>query len=99
MGSDEINMYVAFATQPGNYAADGLAEATNSPFTMALIEHIGSRLELREMMTKVRASVVRSTSGVQIPWDQSSLTEPIYLAGKPEPESTPRPSFGFAPPP
>ena len=86
MGSDAIDMFVAFATQPGNLAVDGLQGDVNSPFTKALVQHLGTRVEVREMMTKVRASVVAYTNQIQIPWDQSSLTNPVYLAGKPAPK-------------
>lgn len=97
MGSDEINLYVAFATQPGNLAADGLPGEINSPFTKGLIEHIYTPIEVREMMTKVRASVVAATKGYQIPWDQSSLTGAVYLAG--EPPKRPKIELKHMPPP
>lgn len=99
MGSDEINMYVAFATQPGNLAADGLPGDVNSPFTKALLQNIDARIEVREMMTRVRASVVEATNAYQIPWDQSSLTRPIFLAGPPPKSKMPKMELKFMPPP
>lgn len=101
MGSDDINMYVAFATQPGNLAADGLPGDVNSPFTKALLQNIDARIEVREMMTRVRASVVGATDGYQVPWDQSSLMRPVYLAGPPPKVKRPRVGVGLKlmPPP
>jgi len=34
-------------------------------------------------MIDVRRDVIAATGGDQIPWDQSALTEPMFLAGKP----------------
>ena len=61
---------VAFATQPNRVAADGAGR--NSPFTQALIKHLATPgLELRTLMTRVRADVVGATGGSQRPevWD------------------------------
>jgi hypothetical protein len=61
---------VAFATQPNHVAADG--EGRNSPFARALLQHLPTPgLELRTLMTRVRAEVVKMTRGVQRPevWD------------------------------
>ena len=93
-----INMYVAFATQPGNLAADGLVGDRHSPFSKALIENLHRKVEIRELMGNVRASVVRRTNNQHVPWDQSSLVNTIYLAGKPKP-ATRRRSVRTRPPP
>jgi lipoprotein NlpI len=61
---------VAFATQPNRVAADGTER--NSPFTHALLRHLPTPgLELRTLMTRVRADVVNATGGAQRPevWD------------------------------
>ena len=72
---------IAYATAPDNVVLDG--EDGNSPFTRALLKYIGQRgLELRTMMTKVKADVVKRTQGRQRPWDNSDLTELVYLAGE-----------------
>ena len=96
-----INMFVAFATQPGKVASDGLSNDTHSPFSKALITHIGQRIEIRELMLRVRSTVANRTRNFQIPWDQSSLIKPIYLAGKPEPrvQYRTRPATRFVMPP
>jgi uncharacterized caspase-like protein len=61
---------VAFATQPNRVAADG--DGRNSPFSQALLKYLPTPgLELRTLMTRVRAEVVNITGGTQRPevWD------------------------------
>src|SRR5262249_29322768 len=73
-------MLIAFSTAPGAVAADG--NGTNSPFTEALARHIRTPgLEVRQMLTRVRADVAGETNGKQIPWDNSALLGDVYLAG------------------
>ena len=51
---------IAFATAPGQTALDG--DGDNSPFTMALVKHLKTPgLEIRQMLTRVRADVVKET--------------------------------------
>ena len=72
---------IAFATAPGQVALDG--EGANSPFSAALSRHIGTPgLEVQQMLTRVRAEVVATTSGKQVPWSNSSLLGEVYLAAK-----------------
>jgi hypothetical protein len=78
---------IAFSTAPGAVALDG--SGSNSPFTRALARHVRTpALEVRQMLTRVRADVAAETGGQQIPWDNSSLLGEVYLAGlgKPEPQ-------------
>ncbi len=82
--SGSQNLFVAFATQPGNVALDGLPGEKHSPFSKGILLHLNERLEVREMLTKVRASVAKETDFKQIPWEQNSLLKPVYLSGKPE---------------
>ncbi len=82
--SGSQNLFVAFATQPGNVALDGLPGEKHSPFSKGILLHLNQRLEVREMLTKVRASVAEETDFKQIPWEQNSLLKPVYLSGKPE---------------
>lgn len=73
---------VAYATDPGNVALDG--EGENSPFTEALLRHIGTPgLEVRSMLTRVRRDVYEATGGRQRPWDNSSLLREFYYVEKP----------------
>jgi uncharacterized caspase-like protein len=71
---------VAFSTAPGTVALDG--HGANSPFTVALTHHMATPgLEIRQMLTRVRADVAVATGNKQIPWDNSSLFGDVYLAG------------------
>jgi uncharacterized caspase-like protein len=76
---------IAFSTAPGAVAADG--NGPNSPFTRALAKHMRTPgLEVRQMLTRVRADVAAETQGRQIPWDNSSLLGEVYLTGFGKPD-------------
>ncbi len=71
-------MLIAFATAPGKTAADG--EGSHSPFTAALLKHLKTpKLEVNQMLTRVRVDVVEATKREQVPWANSSLLGEIYL--------------------
>jgi uncharacterized caspase-like protein len=71
---------IAFSTKPGAVALDG--DGANSPFTEALARHLRTPgLEVRQMLTRVRADVISATRGEQYPWDNSGLLSDVYLAG------------------
>lgn len=70
---------IAFSTAPGKVAADG--DARNSPFTTALLRHIRTPgVEIKSVMTRVRADVAAATGDAQVPWDSNSLRTEIFLA-------------------
>ncbi len=72
-------LFVAFATQPGNVAFDG--GGRNSPFTKALLTHMTRKgISISDMMVDLRKDVFISTQGTQVPWDQSSLRSQFYFA-------------------
>ena len=74
-----VGSFIAFSTQPGNVALDGTGR--NSPFTTALLRHIGAPGEdIHAVMRKVRAEVVATTGQTQVPWENSSLVSEVYLA-------------------
>lgn len=74
-----VGSFIAFSTQPGNIALDG--QGRNSPFTAALLHHLPtSDADLHAVMRKVRKDVIAATSSQQIPWENSSLINEIYLA-------------------
>jgi formylglycine-generating enzyme required for sulfatase activity/uncharacterized caspase-like protein len=86
-----LGTLIAFATAPGYTAADGVGK--HSPFTSALLAHLDTRgLEVGRMLRKVRADVIRVTSGRQIPWDHSSLVGDFYF--KPGRPQGPSPQVG-----
>ena len=73
---------IVYSTQPNNVALDGAGR--NSPFTAALLKHVGTQgLEVRQMISRVRGDVLQATDHRQTPWDSSSLVGDVYLAGPP----------------
>lgn len=92
-----VGSYIAFSTQPGNIALDGTGR--NSPFTDALLRHMGTPGEdLHELMRKVRSDVVTATGQTQVPWENSSLVDRVYLTGT-APTPAPQPPVIAAPQP
>jgi hypothetical protein len=74
----DLGTLIAFSTAPGAVALDG--DGRNSPFTSALVRHMATPgLEIRQLMTRVRRSVVEATGGQQVPWDNSSLITEVVL--------------------
>ncbi|MGC2775260.1 MAG: caspase family protein, partial [Bradyrhizobium sp.] len=79
---------IAFATGPGQTALDGEAGA-NSPFTRALISHIGQPgIEIQQAMTAVRAQVNEETNKGQLPWGHTNLIGAVYLNPSAAPAAT-----------
>jgi lipoprotein NlpI len=75
-------MLVAFATLPGDVAADGAGR--NSPFTHALVKHLPTPgLELRHLFVRVRADVVLVTSNTQIPQVSDALNGEYVFRRRP----------------
>ncbi|HEV7321624.1 MAG TPA: caspase domain-containing protein [Ensifer sp.] len=73
-----IGTLIAFATQPGNVALDGVGR--NSPFTSALLKHLGQPgRDITRELIDVRRDVLAATGGKQVPWDNSSLTGEVVL--------------------
>ena len=67
-------VFRAYATQLNNVASDGAGR--NSPFTKALLKHIGTRgIIIQELMIRVRKSVMEETGNQQIPWEEAALNE------------------------
>ena len=76
--SGASGIFRAYATQPNNVSDDG--GGRNSPFTKALLKHLGTPgVDVHQMMVKVRRDVVEETSGRQIPWEESALTDAYYF--------------------
>ncbi len=66
-------LFIGFATQPDNVAADG--DGPNSPFTTALLRHLETKnLDVEMLMRRVRDDVLTATERAQIPWSNSSLS-------------------------
>jgi uncharacterized caspase-like protein len=86
-------VFRAYATQLDNVASDG--SGRNSPFTKALLKHIGTKgISIQELMIRVRKSVMEETANKQIPWEEAALNESFYFIS---PATTPPASPGAAP--
>lgn len=80
---------IAYATAPGDVAADG--SGRNSPYSAALASNLlrpGASIE--RIFKQVRNDVIKRTNSAQIPWESSSLTGADYYltpgsAGQPDP--------------
>lgn len=71
-------VFRAYATQLDNVASDGIGR--NSPFTRALLKHIGTKgISIQELMIRVRKSVMEETANKQIPWEEAALNESFYF--------------------
>lgn len=71
-------MLIAFATAPGEVAQDGTGQ--NSPFTTALLKHMGTEnLEIELMLKRVKEDVYNATAQSQEPWHNSALRREFYL--------------------
>ena len=61
-----VGTLISFATQPGNVALDGSGK--NSPFTTALLEHLGTPgQDITRDLIMVRRDVLAATNGKQVP--------------------------------
>ena len=69
---------LAFATAPGDVAADGIGR--NGLYTSKLLQHMqvpGTPIE--QVFKNVRKDVVIASDGSQIPWESSSLIRDFYF--------------------
>jgi uncharacterized protein len=74
---------IVFATSPGKVAYDG--GGRNSPFSAALAKNISApNLTIEQVLKRVRQNVLSETNGLQLPWDQSSMLNELYLVEKPQ---------------
>ena len=73
---------IAYATDPGNIAFDGMG--ANSVFTAALLEHIETPgLDIRLMFGRVRQQVVLDSFGAQVPWVEEAVIGEHVLSVQP----------------
>lgn len=82
--SGGAGLLIAYATDPGNVAYDGLGD--NSVYTAALLKHVATPgLDARLMLGRVRQEVVLETGGRQIPWvEEAVLGEHSFNPSAPE---------------
>lgn len=80
-----VGTLVAFGTLPG-IGQDGLRHRGLYPLALANVM-AKPGLMVEEVFQEVRLNVAEATDGLQVPWESSSLTSPLYLAGLPEAET------------
>lgn len=70
---------IAYATSPGDVAADG--KGRNGTFTKHLLVGLRtkSHLSITDMFTEITGSVFAETGGEQVPWQSASLTQRVCL--------------------
>ena len=72
---------IAFAAAPGQVAADGMGD--DSPFTEGFLKYAATpNIDVRQMLARVRSYVSDETAQNQVPWDNSSLVEDVFLVPK-----------------
>jgi|GEM_PF-4980771 len=80
-GEGAARSFISFATAPGDFAYDGSEE--HSPFTAALLDHIGTRgLALDDFIDRVGIDVwnrAEREGWVQDPWYETNLKRPFYF--------------------
>ena len=69
---------LAYATAPGNVAADGAG--TNGLYTQHLLREMqAADAKVEDVFKRVRLSVRRESRGQQIPWESTSLEHDFYF--------------------
>ena len=69
---------LAYATSPGNVAADGTG--SNGLYTEYLLKELQAReAKIEDIFKRVRLHVRRQSGGQQIPWESTSLEEDFYF--------------------
>ena len=73
-----VGTFVAFATSPGNVAADG--NGLNGLYTQELIKSFQvPDVPIEQVFKKVRTRVKELSNGQQIPWENSSLEDEFFF--------------------
>jgi TPR repeat protein len=71
---------IAYATAPGRVAGDG--SGRNGVYTKFLLQNLRTPgLSLGDVFMRTRMGVLQETGEKQVPWESSSLTGYVYLAG------------------
>ena len=92
-----VGSFIAFSTEPGNVAADGTGR--NSPFTAALLRHIETPgADIHAVMRAVRSDVIAASNETQVPWENSALSDQVFLTAAPAPQASPAPSVALVAP-
>lgn len=70
--------FLAYATAPGNVAADGAGQ--HGLYTENILREMKApEAKIEDIFKRVRLSVRRSSAGQQIPWESTSLEDDFYF--------------------
>ena len=76
--------FIAYATAPGNVAADGTGK--NGLYTQHLLDYMQQPgIPVESVFKKVRIGVINDTKGKQVPWENSSLLGDFYFIESDDP--------------
>ena len=68
--------FLAYATAPGNVAADGVAGSKNGLYTGFLLQELQKpTARIEDVFKRVRFAVRKASNGTQIPWETTSLED------------------------
>lgn len=68
--------FLAYATAPGNVAADGVAGSKNGLYTGFLLQELQKpTARIEDVFKRVRFAVRKASNGAQIPWETTSLED------------------------
>lgn len=77
--SAAVGSLLVYATAPNSLAQDGKAGG-GSPFSDAFANRVlEPNREVRQIVSDIRRDVIAATSGQQVPWESSSLTQDLFL--------------------
>ncbi|MCS6765497.1 MAG: caspase family protein [Candidatus Protistobacter heckmanni] len=73
-----VGSLLAYATSPGNVAADG--SGSNGLYTENLVRELSNRnARIEDALKRVRLNVRFSSNGEQIPWETTSLEDDVFI--------------------
>lgn len=73
-----VGSLLAYSTAPGKVAFDG--RGANGPYVQNLVRELSRRdAQLEDALKRVRLNVRLESSGMQIPWESTSLERAVYL--------------------
>lgn len=86
--------FLAYATAPGNVAADGDAASGNGLYTQHLLQELRRpQARIEDVFKRVRFAVRKASNGRQIPWESTSLEDDFqFNNGRLEATARPNPS-------
>jgi hypothetical protein len=75
--------FLAYATAPGNVAADGATGSKNGLYTGYLLQELQKpNARIEDVFKRVRFAVRQASNGAQIPWETTSLEDDfVFNAG------------------